>query len=166
MFGNYYVTLHDMDSMNRREWLARVGSLALGSLVMSSCESGSRHVSQFTGANDKNHEPISIGIINCRQCDACMPCEYGVDNPGNFALLNASVKDKKLPDSSESPDFYDLGSEFLAMYEAEIPDKAQAQHCICCDKCLSVCRHGVNISKELEKITALTDLLRDYRSMG
>lgn len=164
MFGNYYVTLHGMEKISRREWLARVGSFTLGSVFLSSCDSNvTRGIGTDMTATSEN-ESILLEKVNCRRCYACMPCRYGVDIPANFIFLNSALTEGEIPATSESPDFYSKGLDFLARYETVLTDGAQAQHCIDCGECSQICRHGVNISAELEKITALTDMLRNYRA--
>lgn len=154
-----------MDKMNRREWLARVGSFTLGSLVMSSCQPSVKSELLVPSENGGVAGPLTLEIVNCRQCDACMPCPYGVDITGNFSVFNRALRNKRLLSSSDAPDFYEQGLKFLAEYESKLSEKTRSHHCIDCGECLSACRHGVKISKELEKITALTDRLRDYRSI-
>ena len=50
--------------------------------------------------------------------------------------------------------------EFLAGYDKSVPKLRQASHCIGCGKCVSHCPQRINIPKELHRIDAYVERLR------
>ncbi len=104
--------------------------------------------------------------LACTQCDACMPCGYGVDIPGNFRFYNEMLESGSIPDLSStdrsSPEFRKKAVGFLRKYDATIPDRHQSQRCIKCFHCVTECRERIFIVNELAALTAITDELRDW----
>lgn len=121
------------------------------------------------GSGAKRRKVGKIAVreaVGCVECDACMPCGYGVDIPGNFKFYNEMLARGGVPDP-ETDDLTGSGFRrkaigFLRAYDRRIADKHQSQRCIKCFHCVSECRHGVFIVNELAELTALTDALRDW----
>lgn len=102
--------------------------------------------------------------IDCTGCEACMPCGYGVDIPGMFALYNRSLDNGDIPSSTDvldTPDGLDRAVKFLRRAENEIGDTHMAHRCIACGHCLSACFHQVKIVGNLHAIGSLIDLIRE-----
>lgn len=121
------------------------------------------------GAGAKRRKVGKIAVreaVGCVECDACMPCGYGVDIPGNFKFYNEMLARGGVPDTETDDvtgsDFRRKAIGFLRAYDRRIADKHQSQRCIKCFHCVSECRHGVFIVNELAELTALTDALRDW----
>lgn len=104
--------------------------------------------------------------VQCTECDACMPCGYGIDIPGNFKFYNDMLEAGLVPDiehgDRSSAEFRSKARGFLRKYDRTIADRHQAQRCIKCFHCASECREKVYIVNELAALTALTDELRDW----
>lgn len=110
---------------------------------------------------------ISAGkAVACTQCDACMPCGYGVDIPANFKFYDEMLKADAIPDLSStdrsSSEFRSKAIGFLRKYDRTIPDRHQSQRCIKCFHCVMECREKIFIVNELASLTAITDELRDW----
>lgn len=104
--------------------------------------------------------------VACTECDACMPCGYGVDIPGNLRFYNEMLESGGIPDLTStdrsSPEFRKKAVGFLRKYDTAIPDRHQSQRCIKCFHCVSECREHIFIVNELAALTAITDELRDW----
>lgn len=153
-----------MDGITRRQWLFRVGSAALGSVVLSSCRpSLSKHRADIPSNLADAYSPIDE--IGCIACDNCMPCPYGIDIPSNLLFVDEARRKGYLPGEISDSDFAEKGREFLSRYEDAIPDNKQSQKCISCGECLGTCPEDIDIPSRMAQITALTDVLRDLRCL-
>ncbi len=87
----------------------------------------------------------------CTACGYCMPCEHGVDIPGNFALLN------------QARFFGRLGwaRDHYAALKANKDGDRCAEACECCGACLSKCPNKVPIIKQLEDVREMLDEKKD-----
>lgn len=151
-----------MRKVSRRQWLMQLGGVVFCSTAFSSCRlSLSDKVSEISFGMAKEYEPISENA--CMDCGNCMPCEYGIDIPGNLLFVGDALKGGYMPGLLSDTDFKPKGSVFLARYEAVLSDPEQSQHCISCGACLETCPVGIDIPAALSRITVLTDLLRNLR---
>lgn len=73
----------------------------------------------------------------CTACRYCMPCPFGVDIPGNFALWNNGAMYGEMEKSKKA-------------YEEKKKEKASADFCRKCGKCEAVCPQGLRIREDLE----------------
>ena len=93
-------------------------------------------------------------LVPCTGCEYCMPCPYGVNIPGNFAILNnlslASTgirrfrtkrSYKRLADSKET-------------LNKENPN-GNASICVECGVCLEKCPQHIQIPDEMKKVDAI-----------
>lgn len=151
--------------MNRRQWLGRVGSIALGSVAVTSCgrPEVTSEVEVVSPRIADAYEPISQ--IDCVACDNCMPCPYGINIPGNLIFVDQARFRGYLPGSLDDPDFASKADTFFDRFQNSIPDPAQAQHCISCGQCLPMCPDHIDIPRRMAQITALTDLIRNLRCL-
>ena len=149
-------------AINRREWLGRMiaagAAATFGSAVVSSC-------SDDKSAGKKDVAAKASGVvadlgsrINCVNCGHCMPCDFGVDIPGVFVFYNSALEEGIIP--SETPSRAEA-RRFLTEYDATIPDTAQAHRCITCYHCAGKCPQNIFIARQMERITELTESLRD-----
>lgn len=176
----------DETPMSRRQWLkAAVGIVAGIALTPLVGDAGVVHAGGadgVSGASERNDDREetndAVGTkkqvskisrreaIGCVECDACMPCGYGVDIPGNFRFYNDMLAKGMVPDMQQDDvlgsEFREKAVGFLRSYDRAIPDRHQSQRCIKCFHCVNECRHGVYIVNELSELTALTDALRDW----
>lgn len=151
-----------MQTMTRRQWLIRAGGAAIVPSLLSSCRPAvSRHVEPVGARLADAYDPLTRN--DCVACDNCMPCPYGIDIPTNLIFIDKAISDGYMPGKLDEPDFADKGARFLTRYEAAMPDAAQSQHCISCGECLGTCPVDIRIPEQLQKLTGLTDVLRDLR---
>lgn len=79
--------------------------------------------------------------INCTGCRYCMPCPFGVDIPGHFAIYNnASLMDT-------------LGSAKVQYYMS-FSQESKALNCVECGECESHCPQHISIRQELKNVRA------------
>lgn len=161
---------------SRRDWLKAVGAAVAGvtgvhllnAEATGSVPGVSKTVSVAGGDGKRTvvSRIAKLQEVGCMQCDACMPCGYGVDIPGNFRFYNEMLAAGGVPDLSgsdrSSDEFRVKAKRFLRKYDRVIADSHQSQRCIKCFHCVSECRGRVFIVNELAALTALTDELRDW----
>ena len=159
---------YDTSRFTRRQWLKTVALALCGGTVATAA--GAPAVAGTTPASGtaaKKVSRISQGKeVACIQCDACMPCGYGVDIPANFRFYNGMLQAGAVPDLAStdrsSSEFRSKAINFLRAYDREIPDGHQSQRCIKCFHCVMACRERIFIVNELAALTAITDELRDW----
>lgn len=131
--------------LNRRQWLAKIGAMtgiAIGIPAMLRAQSHGK----------------------CTDCGQCMPCLYGVDIPAVIRFHATAEADGLVPDDTLAPtsaEYRTAARRYLGKYERAIHHTHQAHRCIQCWHCLGTCPENIFIVEELEKITALTDKMRD-----
>lgn len=160
---------YDTSRFTRRQWLKTV-ALALCGGTVATASGAPAAVAADTppsGTAAKKVSRISEGkAVACTQCDACMPCGYGVDIPANFRFYNRMLQAGAVPDLAStdrsSSEFRSKAINFLRTYDREIPDGHQSQRCIKCFHCVMACRERIFIVNELAALTAITDELRDW----
>lgn len=98
--------------------------------------------------------------IGCTGCRYCMPCNFGVDIPANFAVYDKCASEYTLPnpDKKNDKDYSKNRKSFLNRYKA-IDEKARAEACVNCRACVSRCPQHINIPNQLEKIKNLVSKL-------
>jgi ferredoxin len=154
--------------MNRRQWILRVSSGIVGAAAISGismCIPSEVPVAvpaDFEDDEDVDY-PEAVNVP-CVGCSYCMPCSFGVDIPRVLAFFNRAVEEDFLPDMTQAFDNQQLLEQartFIERYDSELGDKHQAHRCIQCHSCDNSCPQGIEIVKELARITALTERLRD-----
>lgn len=162
--------------MSRRQWFgavaagigaAMLGDAALKAAPVAASVTPSPAAGAPAGDTPRKVSRIAEGkAVGCVGCDACMPCGYGVDIPGNFEFYNSMLEAGLVPDLAagdrSGADFRHKAVKFLRAYDRTVPDKHQSQRCIKCFHCVTSCREGVFIVNELAALTAITDDLRDW----
>ncbi|MCR4993975.1 MAG: aldo/keto reductase [Bacteroidales bacterium] len=98
--------------------------------------------------------------IPCTACQYCMPCPYGIDIPANFAHFNRCIREGNTPQSSGTPTYRRQRRAFLVGYDRSVPRLRQASHCIGCNQCTSHCPQQINIPRELQRIDAYVEKLK------
>ena len=103
---------------------------------------------------------VQFGNIPCNDCKYCMPCPYGIDIPATLLYYNKCLNEDRMPVGAQDENYRKARREFLAGYDKSVPKLRQANHCIGCGKCLSHCPQRINIPKELHRIDAYVERLR------
>jgi len=99
-------------------------------------------------------------LIQCTECQYCMPCPYGLDIPGIFMHYNRCVTEENILESSQDESYRKARREFLISYDRSVPKLRQAKHCIGCNKCIPKCPQKINISEELIRIDQYVEKLK------
>ena len=99
-------------------------------------------------------------MINCNNCQYCMPCPYGVDIPGIFMHYNSIVTEGKMPLNKEQREFRKLRRNYLTTYSKAIESLRQADHCIGCHQCIEHCPQSISIPEELQRIDQYIEKLK------
>ena len=119
----------------------------LGKEDMAMLEAGADAISRFR-------------LVGCTDCGYCMPCPYGINIPAIFRFYNNSVKSGTYLISSGQKRFERDRRRYLAAYGKEVPTVRQADHCIGCERCVSLCPQSVKIPVELRKIDRYIENLK------
>ena len=98
--------------------------------------------------------------IPCNDCKYCMPCEYGIDIPAVLLHYNKCVNEGNLPTSKENANYREARRAFLIGYDRSVPRLRQANHCIGCEQCNPRCPQSIDIPKELQRIDAYVERLK------
>lgn len=77
----------------------------------------------------------------CTGCQYCMPCPFGVDIPGNFALWNRYRMFQS----------YDMVKK---EWEKEAKQEGRPPVCTECGQCVPLCPQNINIPEDLKKMQA------------
>jgi predicted aldo/keto reductase-like oxidoreductase len=80
----------------------------------------------------------------CTACGYCMPCEYGVDIPGNFRLLNQARFFGRT----------EWAREQYARLKKHPDGDRSAEACTQCGSCEPKCPHDIPIIRQLEEVAA------------
>lgn len=99
---------------------------------------------------------LEKGPIPCTGCRYCMDCPSGVDIPKIFSVYNACAVSGNLPIATgqDGEDLAAKAKAFLDAY-AEIPENAQAHHCVSCLACEQHCPQGIEIHNRLFDISQM-----------
>lgn len=98
--------------------------------------------------------------VNCNDCKYCMPCPYGINIPDIFKHYNNCVNEGLIAQSAAQADFKKLRKAYLTSYNDAIPTLRQADHCIGCRQCESHCPQSIRIPRELQRIDAYIEKLK------
>lgn len=98
--------------------------------------------------------------IPCNDCKYCMPCPYGIDIPAVLLHYNKCVNEGNVPKSRQDENYRRARRAFLIGYDRSVPKLRQASHCIGCETCNSHCPQSIDIPKELHRIDAFVEQLK------
>lgn len=98
--------------------------------------------------------------VPCTACQYCMPCPYGIDIPAIFAHYNKCIREGNVRQSDLDPGYRRARRAFLVGYDRSVPRLRQASHCIGCNQCASHCPQQIRIPRELQRIDAYVERLR------
>lgn len=103
---------------------------------------------------------LQYPLVNCTECQYCMPCPYGINIPGVFAQYNRCVNEGNIPKSSQDEDYRRTRRAFLIEMNRNLPKERQFSHCIGCGICLTHCPQRIKIPEEMARIDKLTEQLK------
>ena len=98
--------------------------------------------------------------VPCTACEYCMPCPYGLNIPAIFAHFNRCIREGNIKQSELDPDFRRARRAFLVGYDRSVPRLRQANHCIGCNACTAKCPQKIRIPREMQRIDAYVESLR------
>lgn len=103
---------------------------------------------------------VNFPLIACTTCQYCMPCPYGINIPAIFSHYNKCLNEGNIPKNRQDDNYRNLRRIFLIGYDRSVPRLRQANHCIGCNICTPHCPQNINIPKEMRKIDAFIELLK------
>ncbi len=98
--------------------------------------------------------------IPCNDCKYCMPCPYGLDIPATLLHYNKCVNEGNIIADTTSTGYAAARRAFLIGYDRSVPRLRQAEHCIGCGKCVHHCPQGIDIPKQMRRLTRFVEHLR------
>ena len=101
--------------------------------------------------------------IPCNDCKYCMPCPYGIDIPAVLLHYNKCVNEGNIPQDRQDENYRQARWAFLIGYDRSVPRLRQASHCTGCGQCNSHCPQSINIPKELHRIDAFVERLKQEK---
>lgn len=114
--------------------------------------------------SDKEYELLAkvadtmsgVPVIPCTDCKYCMPCPFGLDIPGNFALYNKAVNEKILPLPDRSAQDYQARIDKVsAMFKECLNKKQWATKCTDCEACIPKCPQQIRIPSRMTRIVEI-----------
>lgn len=103
---------------------------------------------------------IKYPLNQCTECNYCMPCPYGINISGVFAHYNRCINEENFPKTNQDENYTKLRRAFLVGYDRSVQKLRQANHCIGCGKCLSLCPQRINIPQEMARIDKYVEHLK------
>lgn len=103
---------------------------------------------------------MEFDTIPCNDCKYCMPCPYGLDIPAILLHYNKCLNEGNVPASTQDMNYRRARRAFLVSYDRSVPKLRQANHCIGCNQCVSHCPQRIDIPKELHRIDAYVEQLK------
>ena len=98
--------------------------------------------------------------IPCNNCEYCMPCPYGIDIPSILLHYNKCVNEGNIATVTSDSGYRKARRAYLVGYDRAVPKIRQADHCIGCRKCVSMCPQKINIPRELHRIARYVENLK------
>ena len=103
---------------------------------------------------------VDYPLVPCTGCQYCMPCPYGINIPGIFKFYNDNVTAGTYVVSKGQNDYAKARRKYLLAYDKAIPTVRQADHCIACRRCESLCPQNIRIPTQLRRIDAYIESLK------
>ena len=103
---------------------------------------------------------MEFDTIPCNDCKYCMPCPYGIDIPAILLHYNKCLNEGNIPQSAQSEGYRKARRIYLVGYDRSVPKVRQADHCTGCGQCNPHCPQGIDIPKELHRIDAYVEKLK------
>lgn len=93
-------------------------------------------------------------LVPCTACRYCMPCPFGVDIPGNFAIANNVHGESRAAMRFLSRRSYRKLAADKAHLNAD-RDNGRASMCTRCGACIPKCPQSIDIPSELARVEAI-----------
>ena len=106
------------------------------------------------------NEMTNYPLVSCTGCQYCMPCPYGINIPGIFKFYNDNITAGTYVASKEQEGYARMRRKYLLAYNEAIPTVRQADHCIACGRCESLCPQNIRIPRELRRIDKYIESLK------
>ena len=103
---------------------------------------------------------MQFDTIPCNDCKYCMPCPYGLDIPAILLHYNKCLNEGNIPESAQDENYRKARRAYLVGYDRNVPKLRQASHCIGCNQCSVHCPQRIDIPKELHRIDAYVERLK------
>lgn len=103
---------------------------------------------------------MQFDTIPCNDCKYCMPCPYGLDIPAILLHYNKCLNEGNMPQSKQDSHYREARRAYLVGYDRSVPKLRQANHCIGCNQCSPHCPQGIDIPKEMQRIDAYVERLK------
>ena len=103
---------------------------------------------------------MQMDTIPCNNCKYCMPCPYGIDIPSILVHYNKCVSEGNVIHDTTDDRYLQARRVFLVGYDRSVPKLRQASHCIGCNQCSPHCPQRIDIPKELHRIDAYVERLK------
>ncbi|MGM9693762.1 MAG: aldo/keto reductase [Alloprevotella sp.] len=103
---------------------------------------------------------MQMDTIPCNNCKYCMPCPYGIDIPSILLHYNKCVGEDNVVSDAGDARYRQARRAFLVGYDRSVPRLRQANHCIGCGQCSPHCPQRIDIPKELQRIDAYVEQLK------
>ena len=115
---------------------------------------------EFQFLTDTAKLMMEFDTIPCNDCKYCMPCPYGIDIPAILLHYNKCLNEGNIPQSAQSEGYRKARRIYLVGYDRSVPKLRQADHCTGCGQCNPHCPQGIDIPKELHRIDAYVEKLK------
>ena len=83
-----------------------------------------------------------------------------LDIQGILLHYNKCLNERNIPQSSQDANYREARRAYLIGYDRCGPKLRQASHCIGCNQCTPHCPQSINIPKELHRIDAYVERLK------
>ena len=103
---------------------------------------------------------MQFDTIPCNDCKYCMPCPYGLDIPAILLHYNKCLNEGNIADNVQDENYRKARRAYLVGYDRSVPRLRQADHCIGCNQCSPHCPQGIDIPRELHRISDYVERLR------
>ncbi|MGN0221384.1 MAG: aldo/keto reductase [Prevotella sp.] len=103
---------------------------------------------------------MAMDTIPCNNCKYCMPCPYGIDIPSILVHYNKCVGEGNIIHDTGNDRYRQARRAFLVGYDRSVPRLRQASYCIGCNQCSPHCPQRIDIPKELHRIDAFVERLK------
>ncbi len=103
---------------------------------------------------------LEFQLIQCNNCQYCMPCPYGLDIPGIFVHYNKCLNEGNYAKNTNDPNYEAARRAFLIGYDRAVPKLRQAMHCVGCKKCVPHCPQRIDIPAEMVRVNNYTEYLK------
>lgn len=98
--------------------------------------------------------------VPCNDCKYCMPCPYGLDIPGVLMHYNKCVNEGNVPEGNQDAEWRRARRAYLVSLDRAVAPERQADRCVGCRKCVEHCPQGIDIPAEMQRISDVTERLR------